>query len=100
MWTRDAIHDFIKSHPINTNGALNQYKITQIEKDDGDEWVEICLPFWSNNNHVVKGILKFALDALEQDSNTHIYLDPSLASNSLLWRQIKVLCYLHTCDPD
>ena len=90
MWTEQSIATFIKQHPIRTDGALSPYEVTIREKDDGDEFTEVTLLFWHQNRSVVRDVLAFLTDAIE-DNDTSIYLRDNMVIVDLFTR---------VCDPD
>ena len=90
MWTPESIAEFIKDHPISTDGAVYPHHVTLSEHSDGDEWIEAEVDYWPQNSSVVEGALRFALDA-SRNSGTRVYLSP---------KSICVQFHTHFCDPD
>lgn len=89
MWTRETISHFVSMHPIECAGAINTPGVEVTEKNDGDEWIEYSIDYWSQNDVQAKSVLRFALDALAQDAR--VFLRESA---------VVVQFYLSACDPD
>jgi hypothetical protein len=90
LFTRDEIANFIKAHPINTGGAIAQHIITQEEIDDGDLYIRVIVPYWSQNSLVSYNVLHFVMDAVSQGAIVFIHDTLSFA----------VDFYISVCDPD
>ena len=91
FWTENEVHSFAISHPISTGGAATPYQIGISEvKDDGDQWIELILPLWSNNSNVQRGVITFAQAALDRGEVTLL----------AVVNAIHIHCHLHWCDPD
>jgi hypothetical protein len=92
MKTREQVEKFFKDHPINTGGAINQYKIViEPDVDDGDVWRNVKIPFWSNNDIVVSGVLSLIEKIRKWDHDVHICLEKN---------EFHVVFVESACDPD
>jgi hypothetical protein len=93
MWTKESVKQFLVAHPIETNDAISDYKITDpTEQYDGDEWLEVLLPFWPQNSTVVVGVLKLLLAAAKQ-GDVGIYPQGPR-------KGFRVCFHTHFCYPD
>lgn len=89
LFTKEQITEFIKNRPIRTEGALQAYKVGKEYIEDGDCYVRVTLPVWSQNESVTRDVLKFAYEA--NVSGATVYVRNSL---------IIVDFFISVCDPD
>ncbi len=91
--TKEEVLEFIRRNQINTGGALNKHEISIDRKDDGDDYFVLKIPFWSNNNYVIDGVLSF-LNAVRKESH---FIPQSMY---VRYDYIEVHIFVSVCDPD
>jgi hypothetical protein len=89
MWSNkeEAIRAFVGD--VDTDGVYRKYKYELSLKDDGDEWWELLLPVWAQNNKVNKYIFNKVVLALEMKDS----------SVSVEDGKIKLCLYTSVCEP-
>ena len=89
----ESINTVIEENKIETGGAYNEHIIEIEYKNDGDSYYEIKIPFWSQNNYVVKS----CLDLINKLINASLGL-----GTSLYLRDNKFVIHIFEsfCDPD
>jgi len=87
-----VVQDFYDDAPVETGGALNRYSATFEEIDDGDVYVEVRLPLWSQNERVVDSVLKTVTRFRKRwGSYCHFYARDN---------EVVLHVYFHVCNPD
>lgn len=82
LWSNEGINEFIKKvGSVNTGGAVSKYEAKFTWKDDGDEWLEVTLPVWTNNDCVIFEVFNLTIESLK-NKNTGI----SLIQNAIVLR--------------
>ena len=90
---KDKIKQFLRKHPVNTGGAINEHKIIIKEIDDGDSYYRLLIPFWSNNEYVVDSVLNLIIELRKENIGL-------LTQISLREDMFVVDIYESICDPD
>ena len=84
---------FLNAHPFNSGGAIKSYEISIEEVDDGDSYVRVRLPVWSQNRNIIGGVLNIIN---KRDSLEHLW------GTSLYFKEDEVIInFIYSvCDPD
>jgi hypothetical protein len=93
LWTEKDVEKFFAEHPIDTDGAMNQHVIEKEDGQDGDTFLLAKVPFWPQNEYVVRGVLRLVGDAAEKGAHVSLYHGDMDQGFSLTF-------YYSVCDPD
>ena len=98
MWDRTRVKRFLSEHPIETEGSLrgdirtpSQFCLE--EKDDGDVWYRVTVPWLGQNDTAMCCLINFLQDAL-MEGDTKMYPIVGQGGPAVL-----VSFYSHYCDP-
>jgi hypothetical protein len=88
----DEVRLFLEQYPIKTDGALATYKYDLSYHDDGDIWVTLTFPAWSQNDVVMDGVLNaITRFRAAYGDKCKVYFEEN---------KVRICIYFHWCDPD